>query len=176
MEKRLFATYLPLNLGDLGPVSGRDNILDKVSSPLECLDDAGLGGSQLLNPILSSPVVFVPSDQPIVSHPILGDGLYDAGDYPSRMDMGLRDVSFPNSQTTGNFFLVEDESQPTELDLHCQASKCLGNCGNLSLACQFLGTSCLDGIFHASPNLDYPLDSLGLLQSEKNAGEHLFDS
>ena len=62
VEKRLSATSLPLNLGDLGPVSGRDNLLDKVSSPLECLDDAGLGGSQMLNPILSSSVVFGSSD------------------------------------------------------------------------------------------------------------------
>ena len=175
VEKRLSASYLPLNLGDLGPVSGRVNLLDNVSSPLECLVDAGLGGSQMLNSIPSSSAVFVPSDQPNVSHPTLGDGFYDAGDSLSRMDMGLRDVSFPNSQPPRNCFLVENKSQSTEWDPLCQASNFLGNCGNLSPACR-IGNSCVNGNFYASPNLDYPLESLGLSQSEKNSGGHFFDS
>ena len=175
VEKRLSATYLPFNLGDSGPVIGRDDHLDKVSSPLECLDDAGMGGSQLLNPILPCPVVFIPSGRPTVSRLNLGEDLSAAGDYPSRMDLGLRNVSSLNSQTTGNCFLVEDESQPSELDLQCQASQCLGGCGKPSIACQMLGTSCLDGIFHSSPKLDHPLDSMGLQQSEKNACEHFYD-
>ena len=175
VEKRLSATYLPFNLGDSGTVIGRDDHLDKVSSTLECLDDAGMGGSQLLNPILPYPVVSVPSGRPTVSRLNLGEDLSAAGDYPSRMDLGLRNVSSLNSQMTGNCFLVEDESQPSELDLQCQVSQCLGGCGKPSIACQMLGTSCLDGIFHSSPKLDHPLDSMGLQQSEKNACEHFYD-
>ena len=86
--------------------------------------------------------------------------------------MGLRDCSSLISQTTGNCILVEDEPQSSNLDLHCQASQCLGSCGNPSPAFQMFGTSCLDGILLSSPNLGHPLDSMGLQNSEKDACDH----
>ena len=134
VEKRLSATYLPFNLGDSGPVIGRDDHLDTVFSPLDCLDGAGMGGSPLLNPLPSCPVVSVPSGQPTCSRQNLGEDLFAAEDYPSGKVLGLRDCSSLISQTTGNCILVEDEPQSSNLDLHCQASQCLGSCGNPSPA------------------------------------------
>ena len=89
--------------------------------------------------------------------------------------MRLRDVSFPNSHPPGNCFLDENKSQSTEWDPLCHASNFLRTCGNLPPACH-LGNSCLDGIFHASPNLDYPMESLGLLKCEQKSGGHFIDS
>ena len=148
--------------------------MDKVSSPRECLDDAGMGGSQLLNPILPFPVVSVPSGRPTVSRLNLGEDLSAVGDYSFKMVLGLRDVSSLNSQPSGNCVLVEDGSQPSDLDAHCQASLCLGGCEKPLPACQMLGTSCLDGILHSSPKQGHLLDSMGFQNCEKACG-HFFD-
>ena len=110
VEKRLSATYLPFNMGDSGTVIGRDDHLDKVSSPLECLDDASLGGRIFPNPFLPCPVVSDPVGRPHCSQLNIGEDLSAVGDYSFKMVLGLRDVSSLISQTTGNCFLVEDES------------------------------------------------------------------
>ena len=110
VEKRLSATYLPFNLGDSGTVIGRDDHLDKVSSPLECLDDAGLGGRLLPNPFLPCPVVSDPVGRPHCSQLNIGEDLSAVGDYSFKMVLGLRDVSSLNSQPSEKCVLVEDGS------------------------------------------------------------------
>ena len=45
-ENRVTATYLPMQfkLGDLGSALDLDDSLDKVTSPMDCLDGGSLGG------------------------------------------------------------------------------------------------------------------------------------
>ena len=63
--------------------------------------------------------------------------------------------------------------QSLNLGNHFQVSNCLGSRGQASPTLQLFGTSSLDGIMPSSLKLGLPLDSLGLLSSEKAACDHI---
>ena len=189
VEKRLSATYMPFNLGDSGSVIGRDDNLDNFFSSVDCLDGGCLGGRPMLKPFPSCPVDSVP----VCSRQNLGDDNCVPVDYPSGKVLGIRDFSClgpkdmdcsdqisiclekcgHSSQTTGNCILDGDVPQSLNLANHFQVSNCLGSRGLASPAFQLFGTSSLDGIMPSSLNLGLPLDSLGLLSSEKDACDHI---
>ena len=95
VEKRLSATYLPLNLDGSGTDIGRDDLLTRVSSQ-DSLEDAGMGGSLLPNPIPCT-AVSDPLGRPFCSLLNSGDELSADGDYSFKKVLDLRDDTSLNS-------------------------------------------------------------------------------
>ena len=114
-----------------------------------------------LKPLYPCPIVIVPVGHMSVSR--LGSGedkcsvVYSSGKF-----MGDRDLPVLDPQL----------EVCSEFDL--QVSKCLESHGQAFPAHQSIGTSSLDGIMPSSLRLGLPLDSLGLMNSEKDACDHIF--
>ena len=162
VENRVSATYLPLKLGDLGSVPGLDDTLDKVISHEGCLDGRIIGGRSLprMNPLFSCPIVSAPEGHMSVSRLGFGeDKRVSVVYYPGKV-LGDREFTCCGPQ-------LEDCSEIV------QVATCMECRGQVSPDLQLNVIRNLDGILPSSLNLGIHSDSLGMMNSEKVAFDHI---